>query len=125
MLSAHLAYWVISLLAQGIAWNRDIKSCRPYTDTALTRVRRIRANSSVALASAAPEHVAQHSGTGSRAAGWNGLDKRGGIILIRGTEIGAVRDWTVADHPQASRQLRRSQRRDGTVAADVLLPALL
>src|SRR5207244_4357798 len=78
-----------------------------------------------ALTSSTPEHVSQHARGSAGASGRDGRDEVEGGLLIRATEGAyAVGTRTVADHPKASREFGRRERRHvAGPALNVLLPA--
>src|SRR5579864_168151 len=113
----------LSLLPQSKRASWDVERCGACAHANLARIRRVGTHGAVALASSAPEHVAEHAGGRSRTGRWNGRNKVEPGLLIRAAEgSDAVWDGTVPHHPKASCQLRRSQGRNAAGSLHVLLP---
>src|SRR4029077_5891162 len=104
----------------------DIEGSRACTHSSLTCVGREGTNRPVSLASSAPEHVAQHSGSCSSSCGRNCLNKVGCHFLIGAGVAVAVWYHVIADHPNAARKLGGCQWGHGAgEAVNVLLPQAL
>src|SRR6267154_4560768 len=114
------------ILTQRRHWYGNVQCRRPGAYPALTGIGREGTNRAVALASPAPEHVAEHPRGCPRSRRRNRLHKIDSHFLI-GTGIAvAVRYHVISHNPHAACKLRRRQRRHASgEPADMLLPESL